>query len=221
MAGGDYGLVDLVLDGAGRVVDFSACVPAAALTQRAFTRALARTHTHTERRTQRPRCEASHPTFPTPLPSNPDYFTHALWQRVVGHVALGATVEGGGGDAGCAGVRAWAACAARDAGGAGAGVAAVVVNFCGAEAALDFGAAAGGAPLGAERREWVLTPGDAGAGLASKSMRLNGALLALAEGYTLPPLPFVAADAAEPMRLPPHSYAFVSFPLADATACKA
>jgi hypothetical protein len=99
---------------------------------------------------------------------------------VVGHVALGATVEGGGGDAGCAGVRAWAACAARDAGGAGAGVAAVAVNFCGAEAALDFGAAAGGAPLGAERREWVLTPGDAGAGLASKSMRLNGALHAAA-----------------------------------------
>ena len=146
---------------------------------------------------------------------NPDYFTHALWQRVMGHVALAAAVRGGEGDAGCAGVRAWASCAARAAGGGGAGVALVLVNFCEADAAVSFPG------LGGARREWALTPGDAALGLASQAMLLNGEALRLGAEEALPPLRAREVDGGAPFLLAGRSYAFVAFPEAGAAACRA
>ena len=169
LAGGDYGLLDLVLDAQGAVVDFAA---------------------------------------------NPDYFTHALYQRLVGPAALRVNVTGD------PGVRAWAACAGRAAGAARAAVTLVVLNFNAAPAPITL-ALAGATPLTGSRGEYVLTPSDAAAGLASSGVLLNGALLAVDGDLALPPFPPAPARASDPLVLPPLSYAFVTLDDAAAPACAA
>ncbi len=178
LAGGDYGLLDLVLDASGVVVDFAA---------------------------------------------NPDYFTHALWQRLVAGVALEVRVSGGGGGGGggangSAGLRAWGACAARAAGGATGGVVFVIVNFDAAPATVSL--ALEGAGMPAARGEYVLTPGQPSAGLASATVALNGRVLAVGADNELPPLPPRVAGAQEALVLPPQSYAFVTLPEARAPGCQ-
>lgn len=169
LAGGDYGMLDLLLDDAGAVVDFS---------------------------------------------PNPDYFLHALWQRLVAGTALLANVSA---PADAPRVRAWAACAARAAGGARGGVTVVFANFDPAPAPVAL-ALVGGAPLGGDRHEYVLTAGD-GAGLASKVLALNGAALAMSEHLSLPAFPPAVAPASAPLVLPPLSYGFLVLPEAGAPAC--
>ena len=162
----------------------------------------AHTHTNNAQRTRSP---------------NPDYFSHALYQRLVAGTALLANVTL---PAGAPRVRAWAACAARAAGGAAGGVTIVFANFDAAPAPIAL-ALAGGAPLGDLRYEYVLTAGDAAAGLASKTLALNGAILAMGAQLSLPLMPPVVAPASAPLVLPPQSYGFVVLPEAAAPACSA
>jgi hypothetical protein len=189
LAGGDYGLLDLVLDNStGAVVDFVA---------------------------------------------NPDYFVHALWQRLVAGVALGVSAApggggggGGGGGAGAgnssggssAGLRAWGACAAREAGGAAGGVVFVIVNFDAVDAAVTLDLE--GAALPETRGEYVLTAGQPALGLASPTVALNGRVLAVgAADNALPPFPARVAGAREALVVPAQSLAFVALPGARAPAC--
>lgn len=176
LAGGDYGLLDLVLDpSTGAVVDFVA---------------------------------------------NPDYFVHALWQRLVAGVALGVSAAGAGNSSGgsSAGLRAWGGCAAREAGGASGGVVFVIVNFDAADAAVTL--ALEGASLPETRAEYVLTAGQPALGLASPTVALNGRVLAVgAADSALPPLPARVAGAREALVVPAQSVAFVALPGARAPAC--
>ncbi len=181
LAGGDYGLLDLVLDDSGAVVDFA---------------------------------------------PNPDYFTHALWQRLVAGVALQVSVSGNSssssssssGGSGSAGLRAWGSCAGREGGGATGGVVLVLVNFDDAAAEVAL-ALEGGAALPPARWEYIFTPGDAGAGLASATVELNGRVLAVGADNLLPPMLPVVRDSQQPLILPPQSYGFVALPGARAAAC--
>ena len=166
LAGGDYGMVELVLDDAGAVVDFS---------------------------------------------PNPDYFSHALWQRLVSGTILLANVTS---PVGAPRVHAWAACGARAAGGANGGITIIFANFDATPAPVTF-AFAGGLSLGDIRHEYILTAGDAIAGLASSTIRLNDAILTMGNDLLLPPLtPFVSAGNAT-LVLPQLSYGFLVFPLAQ------
>ena len=174
LAGGDYGLLDLVLDSSGTVVDFAA---------------------------------------------NPDYFTHALWQRLVSGVALGVNVSSSSSSSsGSAGLRAWGACAAREGGGATGGVVFIVVNFDSTAAAVTLELE--GAALPAARGDYILTPGVPALGLASPSMALNGEVLAVGADNALPPLLPLQQSTQAPLLLPPRSYAFVTLPEARAAGCQ-
>ena len=181
LAGGDYGLLDLIQDARGAVVDFS---------------------------------------------PNPDYFLHALWQQLMGGVALGATVtpdngsSGGSSDSGntTSGLRAWAACGARAAGAATGGVTVLLVNFDAADAQVAISLAGTNAASGT-LGVYQLTPGD-DEGLASATMRLNGELLEVQQGtWQLPDMLPRLQPASEAVTLPPLSFAFLSLPEASAPAC--
>lgn len=174
LAGGDYGLVDLVLDGQGVVVDF------------------------------------------TP---NPDYFTHALWQRLMGGASLAVNVtQTGGGEE----VRAWGACGGREAGASTGGVSIVVVNFAATPSdpvRITLGSGGGGA----QPDTWgvfSLTPGDEAGGLESATMALNGVVLEVEEGsWLLPTMAPSWHNAKDDLVLPPLSYAFITLPTAMAQGC--
>lgn len=169
LAGGDYGLLDLVLDGNGVVVDFTA---------------------------------------------NPDYFTHALWQRLVAGVALGVNVSA---SAGAPRVRAWAACAARAAGGANGAVTLIFANFDATPAPVNVAIA--GSSVGDVRGEYILTAGDTALGLASKTLALNGAILSVGPDLSLPAFEPAMSPTTAPLILPPLSYGFVTYGDVKAPAC--
>lgn len=143
---------------------------------------------------------------------NPDYYTHALWQRVMSSRSLAVTVGDG------ARVTVFAACAARAGGGAAGGVALVLVNFATEAVSLNVTVSGGGIG-GATRLQWLLTPGDAAAGLASASMRLNGRTLALGALDALPEMLPEVVPATAPLTLPRLSYGFIALPDARAPAC--
>ena len=82
-------------------------------------------------------------------------------------------------------------------------------------------ALAGGAPLGDLRHEYLLTAGDEVAGLASKTVALNGATLSMGAQLSLPLMPPAVAPAGAPLVLPPQSYGFIVLPGAGAPACAA
>lgn len=161
LAGGDYGLLECVLDAAG------ACV--------AFT-------------------------------PNADYFTHALFQRLVSEVVVSASVGSGGADA--TGIRAWAWCAAGFTG----EVVIAVSNFnaTAAPLTLAFAAVAGAGSAAPSALDlYALTAGDAALGLASATVRLNGALLTLSPNDALPPMLPLRINSSSDLTLPPSSYGFV------------
>jgi hypothetical protein len=117
-------------------------------------------------------------------------------------------------------VRAWAACGARAAGGAHGGITVIFANFDETPAPVAL-AIAGGASPGDIRHEYILTAGDADASLASSTIALNGAILAMGDGLLLPALPPRIAPATSPLVLPPLSYGFIVLPDAQAAACYA
>jgi len=174
LAGGDYGLLDLVLDAQGTVVDYS---------------------------------------------PNPDYFSHALWQQLVGGVSLFAVVSPPDNNSSSSGLRAWAACGARAAGAATGGVTVLLVNFeeVSQQVTINLG---GGGSLPPSLGVFSLTPGDEVLGLASATMRLNGALLEVEPGtWALPEMLPRLLPSSEAVELPPLSYAFVTLAEAFAPAC--
>ena len=152
---------------------------------------------------------------------NPDYFSHALWQQLMGGVALGASVTPAPAGNG-SGLRAWAACGARAAGAATGGVTVLLVNFEEAapqQVTLSVEGGGGGDPA-APMGVYLLTPGDEALGLASATMLLNGQVLRVEEGtWQLPDMPPRLQRASDAVVLPPLSYAFVTLPTAAAPAC--
>ena len=76
----------------------------------------------------------------------------------------------------------------------------------------------------ASRVEYFLTAGQsipsAVNPLQSKQVRLNGRPLALLPGPALPALEGRTVDNSAPLRLPPASVGFVSFPAVVAPACR-
>ena len=134
------------------------------------------------------------------LTPNPDFFTALLWRSIVGPRRLRVTSSAGAGSA----TRWYAACAV------GGGVALMYVNPTEAplEVHLVVGASAGGAPL----ELYLLTA--PGGNLTSGRVLLNGVLL-----NATSPLPFATGDAADPVRLPAHSYGFVVDREARPPAC--
>lgn len=169
LAGGDYGLLDLVLDDNGVVVDFTA---------------------------------------------NPDYFTHALYQRLVAGVVLSVNASA---PASAPRVRVWAACAARAGGGANGGITIIYANFDATPAPVEI-AVTGGGVVGDMRSEYFLTAGNAALGLASKEISLNGAILSVGPDLSLPTMQPTVSPTTSPLVFPPLSYGFVTID-ARAPAC--
>ncbi len=173
LAGGDYGLLDLVQEGGnGTVVGF------------------------------------------TP---NPDYYSHALWKRLVSGSVLDASVSSG------SGVRAFAFCSAAGSGAGAGGVTVVFLNFNREDVQVDATAATGA--LGSVRWQYVLSPVCRGGtcgweeGLSAATVSLNGVPLILLPDLSLPDLSPSITDAGTLFTAPAGSYGFLVFPGAAAPAC--
>jgi hypothetical protein len=140
---------------------------------------------------------------------SPDYFLLWVWQRTVGAGVLAVTLPA----AAPATLRAYAFCAR----GAAPALALVFINLSNASACVAVPAAArAGAPL----TRYAFTAGDA-AGVGSWSVRLNGALLALATDGRLPSMDGVPAPSSDGIDVPPLSVLIAVVPAADpfAAAC--
>lgn len=155
---------------------------------------------------------------------NPDFFTTVLWQQLVGDRHIDATVSPVGEARAAAGqrgvmeapgdaVRSYAFCTRGLAG----AVTMTHVNFQPADSAQFH------LELPGPRNDYLLTPGGiAAAGeypFTSRQIALNGRLLAMGTGGTLPDLGPVSAPPQSNITLPPLSVAFSVFPQAAHPAC--
>ena len=139
---------------------------------------------------------------------SPDYYLLWVWQRTVGAGVLSVTLPA----AAPATLRAYGFCARS----AEPAIALIFVNVGNVSACVDVPIAArAGAPL----TRYAFTAGDAG-GVGSWAVRLNGALLQLAEDGGLPQLNGTVVPAAGGIDLPPLSVVIVTVPAADSfVAC--
>ena len=141
----------------------------------------------------------------------PDYYLLWLWQRLVGARVLAAALQPPQ-HSGSA-TRAYAFCA-RAAPGA---VVLVLLNLALSDACVAVPAFV---PPGASLTRYALTPGEAGEGVESYGVRLNGVLLALGADGRLPELRGASAPAAGGIALPATSVTLVVAPAGGAAlAC--
>jgi len=134
----------------------------------------------------------------------PDYWIALLHKRLMGQKVLGATSTSSS-------VRAYAHCAARG----GGSVAFALLNIANKTVDVTFP----GNKYGWE--EWILTAGepipDAPNPLQSSNVLLNGDVLELGKGPTLPVLQGRVGNGT--VHMPPTSYGFIVFPSAEQAAC--
>jgi heparanase len=144
---------------------------------------------------------------------NPDYWTALVWKRTMGAGVLNASSSSHD-------VLAWAHCAegsgsnnrGNQPGGVIGATFALINLSADSAATLTFSGVGASVP----RNEYLLTPVD---GVSNaRAVLLNGAPLTFEQGVLSPTPPRVVTDPTVPFILPPHTYAFVSFPDAS-TSC--